>query len=413
MRASDPQRTAFYLTSRGITNEIYYVAQKAARLLGTNHVDNSARLCHAASTVAMKETLGHGASTCSYTDWLDADLIVFFGSNTPNNQPVTTKYLHEATRRGAQIAVVNTFREPGLERYWVPSIASSALFGTRLADHWFDVHTGGDLAFLIGVLRALLELEAGGDATRSTAPSSSSRPRGSRARATPHCAADWAALEAESGAGAEDMRRFARLLVDRARTPCSSGRWASRSTRTASTPIRALLNVGLARGLPGRPHRGLMPIRGHSGVQGGAEVGCVPGIDAATRDTWTRAWGFAPPTHARLHRGRDGRPRRRRGDVDLFWIVGGNFLETLADARSHATALPRPALRIHQDIVVVLGHARRAVRHGAAPAGDDALRVAGRRHRDDDRATDRLLAGDSRSPDRIGAPRVGRCFAKR
>ena len=41
--------------------------------------------------------------------------------------------------------------------------------------------------------------------------------------------------------------------------------------------IRALLNVALARGLVGRPHRGLMPIRGHSGVQGGAEVGCTPG----------------------------------------------------------------------------------------------------------------------------------------
>src|SRR5215467_9945769 len=93
IRAIDPQRTAFYLTSRGITNEVYYAAQKAARFLGTNHVDNSARLCHAASTSAMKQTLGFGASTCSYADWLQADLIVLFGSNVANNQPVTTKYL--------------------------------------------------------------------------------------------------------------------------------------------------------------------------------------------------------------------------------------------------------------------------------------------------------------------------------
>ena len=145
LRVSDPQRTAFYLTSRGITNEVYYVAQKMARLLGTNNVDNSARLCHAASTVAMKRALGHGASTCSYSDWLDAGLIVLLGSNTPNNQPVTTKYLYEAKRRGAQIAVVNPFREPGLDRYWVPSVVESAVFGTTFADHWFDVDTGGDL----------------------------------------------------------------------------------------------------------------------------------------------------------------------------------------------------------------------------------------------------------------------------
>ena len=54
IRSADPQRLAFYLTSRGITNETYYVAQKAARLLGTNNVDNSSRLCHAPSTVALQ-----------------------------------------------------------------------------------------------------------------------------------------------------------------------------------------------------------------------------------------------------------------------------------------------------------------------------------------------------------------------
>src|SRR5688572_29708147 len=39
LRSTDPRRTAFFVTSRGVTNEIYYMAQKAARLLGTNHVD--------------------------------------------------------------------------------------------------------------------------------------------------------------------------------------------------------------------------------------------------------------------------------------------------------------------------------------------------------------------------------------
>ena len=158
LRAVDPARLAFYLTSRGTTNEVYYAAQKAARFFGTNHIDNSARLCHAASTAAMKATLGYGASTCSYADWLHADLIVFFGSNVANNQPVTTKYLYHAKKNGAQIAVVNPYREPGLERYWIPSIGDSALRGTALADHWFAVETGGDLAFLNGVFRALVEL---------------------------------------------------------------------------------------------------------------------------------------------------------------------------------------------------------------------------------------------------------------
>ncbi len=213
------QRVAFYLTSRGITNEVYYAAQKAARFLGTNHVDNSARLCHAASTAGMKATLGYGASTCSYRDWLHADLIVFFGSNVANNQPVTTKYLHHAKKNGAQIAVVNPYREPGLERYWVPSIATSAVFGTALADHWFDVHTGGDLAFLIGVLRALIEHGGVDEAfvrerterlRRGARPCARVGLGGARARERSRRASGWRRSPGCWSSG---------------RTPCSSGRW--------------------------------------------------------------------------------------------------------------------------------------------------------------------------------------------
>src|SRR5256712_9378246 len=160
IRRTTPDRICLYITSRGITNETYYVAQKAARFLGTNHVDNSSRVCHAPSTTGMKQTLGVAASTCSYADWIGTDLLVFFGSDVPNNQPVTTKYMYYAKQHGTRILVVNPLRELGLERYWVPSIPRSALVGTRLADDFFLVHTGGDIAFINGVLKHLIEMGA-------------------------------------------------------------------------------------------------------------------------------------------------------------------------------------------------------------------------------------------------------------
>jgi anaerobic selenocysteine-containing dehydrogenase len=40
------------------------------------------------------------------------------------------------------------------------------------------------------------------------------------------------------------------------------------------------------------------------------------------------------------------------GDIDLFWLVGGNFLETLPDPARSREALRRPRLRVHQDIVL-------------------------------------------------------------
>ena len=156
-RAAEPSRTAMFVTSRGVTNEVYYVAQKVMRYLGSNDVDNSARLCHSPSTSALKGAIGVAATTCSYSDWFDADLIVFCGSNPANDQPVSTKYLAEARRRGARVVSLNAAREPGLDRYWIPSEPMSALFGTEICDRTFLVRVGGDLAFLNGVAKVLIE----------------------------------------------------------------------------------------------------------------------------------------------------------------------------------------------------------------------------------------------------------------
>ncbi|HEV8230725.1 MAG TPA: FdhF/YdeP family oxidoreductase [Thermoanaerobaculia bacterium] len=345
IRAAAPDRIAFYLTSRGLPNETYYAAQKAARFLGTNHVDNSARLCHAASTVAMKDMLGHGASTTSYRDWLHSDLIVFFGSNVPNNQPVTTKYLYYAKKNGVRIAVVNPYREPGLERYWVPSILESALFGTKLADDWFEVDTGGDLAFLNGVLKALLEEPSGVDEEFVREHTT-----GFEAAAEAVRAQSWEELEESSGAPRRRMRDFAKLLIE---LPNAHFVWAMGLTQHAHgvDTIRALVNVSLVRGLPGRAGGGLMPIRGHSGVQGGAEVGCAPSPGEGALARWEEVWGFPVPRRKGLT-ANDQIEASAAGAIDVFWIVGGNFLETLSGVARNRAALARPGLRIHQDIVV-------------------------------------------------------------
>ncbi|HSJ95798.1 MAG TPA: molybdopterin-dependent oxidoreductase, partial [Myxococcota bacterium] len=358
-RAGQPEdargrRLAFYLTSRGVTNETYYVAQKVARALGTNHVDNAARICHAPSTVALRQALGVAASTCSYRDWLEADWIVFFGSDVPNNQPVTTKYLYYAkTRRGggARIAVVNPLREPGLDRYWVPSVLESAVFGTKLADDWFPVHTGGDRAFLTGVLKALVE--AGGIDERFVAAYTSGFAE-VRAQAE---AAGWDELERESGASRDDMRRFADRYRAAERVVFV---WSMGITQHAEgvDNVRAIVNLALARGMIGRPGCGLMPIRGHSGVQGGAEVGCVPNafpgyvpVDAEGARRMEAHWGFAPPAGPGLTAG-EMVEAAHAGALDLLWCVGGNFVETLPDPAWVREALARVPLRVHQDVVV-------------------------------------------------------------
>lgn len=350
-RSADPDRIGVFLTSRGITNETYFMAQKLARIGGSPHVDTCARLCHAASSVGLKQTLGFAAPTLSLSDWLEAELIVIIGSNLPNNQPVSTKYLREARRRGARIVVVNPFREPALERYWIPSVPLSALFGTRLMDDYFPVRPGGDIAFMSGVLKALDEL--GGWDERFVAERTSGAP----ALREQLKAANWRELAEDSGVGEQDMRRLAQLYAAATRVVFVYSMGLTQYEFGVDN-VRMVVNLALARGMIGRPGTGVMPIRGHSGVQGSAECGADPeklpgavALDAENISRFETAWRHPIPRQKGL-RAAELLDRAGEGGLDLLYLVGGNHLETMPDRRHAKRALERVKLRVHQDIAL-------------------------------------------------------------
>jgi molybdopterin-dependent oxidoreductase alpha subunit len=350
VRASEPRRIAFYLTARALTNETYYVAQKVARFFGTNNIDNAARLCHSPSTGAMKQALGVAATTCSYRDWFGTDLIVFFGSNPANDQPVAMKYLDQAKRRGTQVVLVNPYREPGMHRYWVPSAVRSAVFGTDIADYWFPVATGGDIAFLAGAIKTLI---AHGTYDRAFVDAHTTG-LDTLAASLVH---PWATLERQAGLSRASIEEFAEL-IGTARTGVLV--WSMGITQHAfgGDAVRMIVNLGLLKGWVGRPHCGLMPIRGHSGVQGGAEMGAYatafPGgvpIDAGSAERLAALYQFPVPTAPGLTAS-EMVEAAARGDLDLLYCIGGNFLHTLPDPEYVATAMRRVPLRVHQDLIV-------------------------------------------------------------
>ena len=330
IKASEPKRIGFFVTARGITNEVYYMAQKAARFLGTNNVDNAARLCHSPSTGAMKHAIGYAATTCSYKDWWGTDLIIFFGSNPANDQPVTTKYLHEAKKTGAKVVMVNPYLEPGMQKYWVPSTVSSALFGTNIADYWFPVSQGGDIAFLYGVMKILL---ANGWYDQAFVEQHTAEFAELKAQVE---ALDLVALEKQSGLTRVAMQEFAELIRDAKNGVLV---WSMGITQHAygGNAVSMVLNLGLLKGWVGRDQCGLMPIRGHSGVQGGAEMGAYstafPGgkpINAENAAALTKQYGFDVPdwpgmtTTEMVEAG-------ATGELDLLYCLGGNFLRTLPE----------------------------------------------------------------------------------
>src|SRR5437899_11951443 len=138
-------------------NEAHYAARQAVRTIGTTTISTAARVCHSPSTFALKQGLGVAATTCSYADLIGSDLVVFVGANVANNQPVMMKYLYYARKAGTRVVTINSYREPGMERYWVPSVLESAFFGSKMTARIYVVKVGGDIPFLNGALQWMIE----------------------------------------------------------------------------------------------------------------------------------------------------------------------------------------------------------------------------------------------------------------
>jgi molybdopterin-dependent oxidoreductase alpha subunit len=351
LRRAGGERSALYLTSRGLTNETYYVAGKAARAMGMASVDSAARVCHAPSTLGLKATIGAAACTCSLQDVIESDLIVLWGANPANNQPVFMKYLYLARTRGARVVVVNPYLEPGLDRYWVPSNAESALFGTKMCDLHVPVRPGGDVALANAALKRLIERDAVDESFVAE-----------HTHGWPELVATldgqrYEDLLAQAGLTLAQLDAF---VDEYARAGAAILLWSMGITqhRDSVDGVRAIVNLALARGNVGRDGAGLMPLRGHSGVQGGAEMGAyataLPGglpVDPEHAVALSQQWGFAVPdapglTAPEMVEAAD------RGELDVLWVSGGNFLDVLPDPPRVERALGRVPLRVHQDLVL-------------------------------------------------------------
>ena len=346
-----PHEMAFIATSRGLTNEVYYVIQKLARVLGTNNVDLCSRLCHAASVSGLKATLGVGAPTCSLSDFIGTDLLILFGTDLANNQPVATKYMHFAKNAGTRIIVVNPMREYGLERHWLPSMASSAWFGTKLMDEFFQVRVGGDIAFINGVLKELIESKRIDQAYIDKHTAGFAELKAALEQQS------WKILEARSGIPRGQMQRFADLY-SQARTAVLVYSMGFTQHEFGVDNVKAIANLALSRGMLGREKCGIMAIRGHSGVQGGGECGSepdkFPGGFAVNDDNarrFSNLWYHPVPSNpglkvAQMIEAAHG------GEIKFLYSIGANLYETMADPEFVATALGKVRVRVHQDIVL-------------------------------------------------------------
>ena len=346
-----PHEMGFVATPRGLTNETYYTFQKLARVLGTNNVDLCSRIYPAASVSGLKATLGYAASTCSLSDFIGTDLLIIFGSDLADNQPVTIKYIRYAKKAGTRIVLVNPLRDYGLERSGAPWVASSAVFDGQLMDDFFQVGIGGDIPFINGVLKTLIANDQIHQAfvDKHTV--------GFAELKNQLDLQSWETLEERSGLARSEMQRFA-ILYGQARSAVFVYTMGLTQHEFGVDNVKAVVNLALARGMLGRDKCGIMPIRGQSGVQGGSECGAEPdkfpggfsvNDDSARR--FSNLWHHPAPSNPGL-KVREMVAAARRGEMKFFYSIGGNLLETMPDPKFVAEALERVPVRVHQDIAL-------------------------------------------------------------
>src|SRR5262245_54982924 len=172
-------------------------------------------------------------------------------------------------RRGGHVIVINPVVETGLVRFNVPSDVWSLLFGSKIASLYVQPDIGGDLALLTGIAKGVLETGTHDEAFLNN-----------------HCAGwpelrarlqsvSWDEITAKSGVKRADIDAIVRLYAAAKNVVFS---WTMGITHHAHgvKNVQAIANLALMRGMIGRTGCGLLPIRGHSNVQGIGSMGVTP-----------------------------------------------------------------------------------------------------------------------------------------
>ena len=345
----DPARSFYYFSGRS-SNEAGFLLQLCARLRGTNNINNCSYYCHQASGVGLSSMTGSGTATVVLEDLGRTDLVLVIGANPASNHPRLMRSLVELRRRGGTVIVVNPMREPGLVRFKIPSDLRSMLRASRIADVYVQPNVGGDAMFMVGVMKNLIERSAidrgflkshteGWDAWESRIDSCS-----------------WDVIIAESGVPRETIDRVADLYAGSKRTIFA---WAMGLTHHVSgvRTVQVLGSLAASRGMIGRPGCGLLPLRGHSNVQGIGSMGVVPRLKDAYFEAMRAHFGDALSSEPGLDT-MASMEAAHRGEIDLSVCLGGNLFGSNPDARFAAEAMHRTGTVVHLSTTMNTGHIR-------------------------------------------------------
>ncbi|MEO7079721.1 MAG: FdhF/YdeP family oxidoreductase [Rhodococcus sp. (in: high G+C Gram-positive bacteria)] len=335
----DPNEAIFYTSGRA-SNESAFTYQLFARAFGTNNLPDCSNMCHESTSIALQETIGIGKASVTLDDVYDAELIILAGQNPGTNHPRMLSALEKAKQNGAKILSINPLREAGLVNFKNPQTVRGMVGpGTDLSDMHLPIRVNGDLALFQAFGSLLVEWDAldhefveahtaGFDAWRENVR-----------------ALDWDVVTESTGLTREVITEAARMLRDSKATVFC---WAMGLTqhRNAVATIKELTNLALAQGNIGKAGAGLLPVRGHSNVQGDRTMGIWERVPQHFLDSIEAEFGFDPPRENGLDTV-DSIRAMRDGKAHFFLGLGGNFVQATPDSDVTFEAMRGMRMTVH------------------------------------------------------------------
>lgn len=347
-KQTNPDRSFFYASGRS-SNEAAFILHLFARLYGTNNVNNCSYYCHQASGVGIGGMLGSGTATVELEDLKASDLIFVIGANPSSNHPRFLTELMHCRKRGGKVVIVNPAKEPGLVRFTVPSSVTSMIAGgSAIASAYLQPHIGGDIALLKGIAKVVLERHAEDEGFLRD------HTNGFEIFKQDIEATSWPEIEHGSGVDQAEIVEVATWFCE-ARNVVFT--WAMGITHHIHgvDNVESIVNLALLRGMVGRPHAGLLPLRGHSNVQGIGSMGVSPQLKQNVFDALQEKLGITLP-HSPGWDTMSCIQAAYERKVDLAFILGGNLYASNPDQQYTEKALDNIPFKIFLSTTLNQGH---------------------------------------------------------
>jgi len=329
------QAIAGLITAR-CTNEDLYVFQKLMRVvIGTNHVDSSARYGHINFVQAMKHALGLGRMMNSSQDLTKAKAILVVGANITETNPVASVRVKAAIGTyKAQVIVVDSLQTP---------IA-------KLASHPMMVKPGSEGMFITGMVKSVIQQDLVDEDATTQYPQAFAALKNAMATVS------LADIAEQTGIPVAHIQETACIFAESPRSIILCGEGVLRQA-DGYRQVLNLIDLAWVTGKLDKTGCGINTFIEEANEQGAVDMGVAPEFlpgpvsydDPSIRQKFQSEWKTQLPCTAPGADLMNILKRCHSGEIKALYLVGENPVSTLPASCEVTAALSKLDVLICQD----------------------------------------------------------------